>query len=1079
MPRIHPAVGLLASIAPLGAYLIVPQAPAKPVSYRSVIEPLFKSQCISCHQPNNKLGGLDLTTVEGIRKGGVSGSMLSGKNSLLVQRLRGEGGKPRMPMGFAPVSDATIKQVETWIAQGAPMPNPSIRFDRDIAPVFKANCSSCHTGATAAGGLDLTTAAGIAKGGVSGALFNTQAPEKSLLVERLLGHGGKPRMPMGFAPLDTATMEKITKWIAGGAETTDEGEHTHWSFVPPKRPAVPKLASNWIRNPIDAFVLEKIKSKKWSPAPMASKETLLRRLYLDLVGLPPTPSEVDAYLKDPRPDAYERVVDKLLASPHYGENMARKWLDLARYADSDGFEKDLQRTAWLYRDWVINAFNRDLSYDEFIVEQIAGDLLKGATLDQRVATGFNRNTMQNLEGGVDQEEAHFAKLIDRVATTSTVVTGLTLACAQCHDHKYDPLSAEDYYKFMAFFSNTKVYPRGNAAVSEEKWFESEIRVPTPEQNAKLTELNAVLARLETKLAEPIDEADFGRWQAALTQPEAGEALRPITEQLKPQGADVRYEGKTPDNAEYTLAGKSAQAVTGFRLNVVPDPSQPNGGSGLSSAGNFIVSDVRIMAGGNVEIADSQASHVQSGFDLRGLLDDEGDTGWAIAPHFAKPHELVIELAKPIPANTEYRVTLGMRSTQWPQHVLGRFRLAALHRTNPTQFVLPMGTTVQDSANLRKLYASLAPSRRGSVKQLRDAQSQKSQIEQSIPTAMVMEELKSGVPRIQFRERGEFLQKGRWVTADTPKVLPAMKPGLPKNRLGLARWLTASNHPLTSRVQVNRLWEHLFGRGIVETSENFGTQATPPTHPELLDWLATEFVRLGWSNKQMLKLIVTSATYRQSSVASTKLREADPNNEYLARGPRYRLDAETLRDNALRISGLLSEKIGGPSVYPVQPEGIWNTPYSGERWMTASDENRYRRGLYTFWKRTAPYPSFMAFDATSREQCTVRRIRTNTPLQALAMLNDPAYLEAARALASLMKRSGANPNQQVVEGFRRCTGRTPTPAERARLVKLAVDLRKRYMNDPDAATKLGYNAEMSALVMVANVLLNLDETLTKE
>lgn len=1079
MPRIHPAVGLLASIAPLGAYLLTPQTPTKPVSYRSVIEPLFKSQCISCHQPNNRLGGLDLTTAEGIRKGGVSGSMLSGKNSILVQRLRGEGGKPRMPMGFAPVAEATIKQVELWVAQGAPIPSASIRFDRDIAPVFKANCLSCHTGAAGAGGLDLSTPAGIAKGGASGALFDTRQPEKSLLIERLLGHGGKPRMPMGFAPLDASTIDKIKGWIAGGAETTDEGEHTHWSFLPPKRPQVPNLGSSWVRNPIDAFVLEKIKSKKWSPAPTASKETLLRRLYLDLVGLPPTPAEVDLYLKDTRPDAYERAVDRLLDSPHYGENMARKWLDLARYADSDGFEKDLQRTAWLYRDWVINAFNRDLPYDEFIVEQVAGDLLKDATLDQRVATGFNRNTMQNLEGGVDQEEAHFAKLIDRVATTSTVVTGLTLACAQCHDHKYDPLSAKDYYKFMAFFSNTKIYPRGNAAVSEEKWYEAEIPVPTREQNTKLAELKAVLARLEGKLAEPIDEADFARWQAAVGQREDGDALRPVTEQLKIQGSDVRYEGKTPDNAEYVLAGRSAQPVTGFRLNVVPDPSQPNGGSGLSPAGNFIVSDIKVVAGSTVEISDLQASYTQSDFDVKDVLDDQGDTGWAIAPHFSKPHELVFELAKPIPANTEYRVTLGMRSKQWPQHVLGRFRLAALHRLQPIQYVLPMGSNPQDSSALRKLYAQLAPSRRVSVKQLKQVQSEKSQIERSVPTAMVMEELKNGVPRIQFRERGEFLQKGAWVTADTPKVLPPMKPGLPKNRLGLARWLTMPNHPLTARVQVNRLWEHLFGRGIVETSENFGTQASPPTHPELLDWLATEFVRLGWSNKQMLKLIVTSATYRQSSVASAKLREADPNNEYLARGPRYRLDAETLRDNALRISGLLSDKIGGPSVYPVQPEGIWNTPYSGERWMTAGDENRYRRGLYTFWKRTAPYPSFMAFDATSREQCTVRRIRTNTPLQALAMLNDPAYLEAARALATIMKRAGADPNQQVVAGFRRCTGRMPTAAERARLVKLAVDLRKRYQNDPEAAAKLGDSAEVSALVMVANVLLNLDETLTKE
>jgi mono/diheme cytochrome c family protein len=1083
MPRLNPATGFLLSLLPYGLVLAMPgtpsKPPAEPVSFRKSIEPLFKSQCISCHQPGNAQGGLDLTTAAAIRKGGVSGSMLTPKNSILVQRLRGEGGKPRMPMGFAPVSDATIRQIESWVSAGAPLPDPEIRFDRDIAPLFKANCSSCHTGATASAGLDLSSAAGIAKGGASGALFNFQSPAQSLLLQRLRGEGGKPRMPMGFAPLDDASMDKLRRWIAGGAETTDDGEHRHWAFVSPTRPSVPKpKRADWVRNPVDAFVLEKLEGKGWSPATAAGKETLVRRVYLDLLGLPPTPAEIDAFLSDRRPDAYERLVDRLLASPHFGEHMARKWLDLARYADSDGFEKDLQRTAWLYRDWVIDAFNRDLPYDQFVVDQMAGDLIRHGTAAQKIATGFHRNTMQNLEGGVDQEEAHFAKLVDRVGTTATVFNGLTMACAQCHDHKYDPLSHKDYFKFMAFFANTRIVKRGDASVSEEKWVEPEIPVPTAEQNAKLTQLRATLARLEESLAAPVNETAYADWRAAISSP----GWSPVAVSgmgLEAVDTDLRATGPTPNQTEYVLSGNASSPITGFKLTVVPDPNMPNAGSGRSPSGNFILSDLKVTAGKPMPITELAASHTQNGFDVRGVLDTNPDTGWAIAPHFRAGHHLIIELAESIPAGASYSITMGMRSTQWPQHVLGRFKLEAIDRPHPAQYVIPMGFNLSDETALRKRYAEAAPERRKLVAQQKAIQSERSQIERQVPTAMVLEENRQGIPRIQFRERGEFLQRGPWMTANTPEVLPPMKEGLPKNRLGLARWLTHPEHPLTARVQVNRLWEHIFGRGIVETSENFGTQATPPSHPELLDWLATEFVRKKWSNKQMLRLLVTSATYRQSPVTSAKIRAADPNNEWLARAPRYRLDAETLRDNALRISGLLNPKVGGPSVFPVQPEGIWNTPYSGERWMTAQDGDRYRRGIYTFMKRTAPYPSFMAFDATSREQCTVRRTRTNTPLQALAMLNDPAYLEAARALSGHLAKVGTDPGARIVEGFRRCTGRRPTAAEKARLVKLVSDVRQRYQRDPESAKKLAATPEQAAWVMVANVLLNLDETLNKE
>lgn len=1081
MPRFKPFAGLLIASVPYAVVLLAPSAPPEPVSYRKVIEPLIKAQCLSCHQPGNAQGGLDLSTAAGIRKGGVSGPMLDPKKSLLVERLRGHGGKPRMPMGFAPLPEATIKQFESWIASGAPIPAGDIRFDRDIAPIFKANCSSCHTGANAAAGLDLSTAAGMAKGGASGALFDFRNPAQSLLLQRMRGDGGKPRMPMGFAPIDAEGMKRVEQWIAGGAETTDDGEHQHWAFVTPKRPVVPTpKQADWAKHPIDAYILDALERKGWKPAAVAPKEMLARRVYLDLIGLPPTPAEIDAFLSDPRPDAYERLVDRLLASPHHGEHMARKWLDLSRYADSDGFEKDLNRTAWLYRDWVIDAFNKDMPYDQFVVEQMAGDLMRNSTVSQKIATGFHRNTMQNLEGGVDQEEAHFTKLIDRVGTTATVFNGLTMACAQCHDHKYDPLSHEDYFKFMAFFANTRIVKRGDASVSEEKWVEPEIPVPTPAQSEQLAKLQQTLARFDESLKAPIPSDEFATWKSKIANPGwAATDLESQTPELKDQQGVWRHQGNVPNEATYRLNGQAGNKITGFRITTIPDAKLANGGAGLSPAGNFILSALRVEAGKPVSIRDVSASFTQSGFNALDIRDDRPDTGWAIAPHFGRSHHLIVELSEPIPTGTAYSLTLTMNSKQWPQHVLGSFKVEVMAQESPAQYVVPMGLDLNDARALEAHYANVAPSRRSVVQQRQATIAERDAVQRSVPTAMVLEENRQGIPRIEFRERGEFLQRGPWMTADTPKVLPKMKEGLPKNRLGLARWLTHPEHPLTARVQVNRLWEHVFGRGIVETSENFGTQATPPTHPELLDWLSTEFVRQGWSNKKMLRLMVLSATYRQSSVTTAKMREADPNNEWLARAPRYRMEAEVLRDNALRISGLLDPKIGGPSVFPKQPEGIWNTPYSGERWNTSQGGDAHRRGIYTFIKRTAPYPSFMAFDASSREQCTVRRTRTNTPLQALAMLNDAAMLDAARALATQMAKAGSDPGAQVVDGFRRCTGRRPTVAEKQRLVKLAADLHERYRNDPAASAKLGETPNQAAWVMVANVLLNLDETLTRE
>ncbi len=679
-------------------------------------------------------------------------------------------------------------------------------------------------------------------------------------------------MPMGLPALSATDTDAIKAWIKAGASFDKGAPRKHWAYIAPVKPKVPELRSTWVHNPIDAFVLARLKDEHLRPSPEASRETLIRRVTLDLTGLPPTPQEVDAFVFDRRADAYDRLVDRLLASPHYGEKQAQGWLDLARYADTDGYEKDLRRTNWKYRDWVIDAFNRNLPYDQFTIDQIAGDMLPDATVDDRIATGFNRNTMFNREGGVNQQEAHFAVVEDRAETTATVWLGSTLGCARCHDHKYDPFLQRDYYKMVAFYNNTQVYPEGPQDVGEEKWFEGALSLPTPEQKSDQTRLVAKIASLQ---------------------------------------AEIKASASKEKSAELAATQKQLDALNG---------------------------------------------QIQTALTLA---------------------------EKPVSGPL----------TEWVRH------------------------------------------------------------------------------------RGEFTSRTEQVTAGTPGVLPPLKTAR-ADRLALAKWLVAKDNPLTARVEVNRLWEECFGRGIVETSEDFGTRGSPPTHPELLDWLACKFMSEDWNLKSMLRLIVTSATYRQSSDATPLLIERDPRNLLLARGPRFRLDAETIHDEALAASGLLSPKIGGPSVYPSQPEGIWDSPYSGDRWTLSQGDDRYRRGLYTFWKRTAPYPAYMAFDATSRETCTVRRIRTNTPLQALALLNDDFMMQASRALGKRMQRAGTNDPARLTEGFRFCTARRPKPAELTRLKALLVKLKTRYSERPKDAAKLGADPSDAAWVLVGNVLLNLDETITK-
>ena len=735
----------------------------------------------------------------------------------------------------------------------SPLQTKKVDFAKEVLPTLKASCFQCHGKDVQLGGLRLDTEAGLRKGGVSGKAVVAKDSAKSRLIIRMLGTDGKPRMPMGFAPVPKGKTDLIKRWIDEGAVWVGaDPEATHWAYTAPKRPTPPRTNDAWVRNEIDAFVLQRMRAEKLRPAPQATRETLIRRVSLDLIGLPPTLAEVDAFLADKSPNAYAKVVDRLLASPHYGEHMTAHWLDLARYADTNGYEKDDRRSMWPYRDWVIKSFNTDMPYDEFTTLQIAGDLVPGAGLEGKIATGFQRNTMFNAEGGVDKEEQRWLTLVDRVATTGSVWMGTTLGCAQCHDHKFDPISAEEFYEFLAYYDNSD----------------------------------------EPTLELPSAEAD--------------------------------------QRKEALAAQIAAQEAT--------------------------------------------------------ALDEEG-----------------------------------------------KKKLAALK---------------QQLANTRG------------------------------PTTLVLAE-KAGTPKTLMRFKGAYLAPGPEVNAAVPAVFPPLPADAPNNRLGLAKWIVDPANPLTARVEANRLWERVFGRGLVLTSEDFGTRSEPPTHPELLDWMATELVRDGWSLKRAMRRIVMSSTYQQSSSAPPAQIEADADNRWLARGPRVRLEAETIRDAALAGAGLLSKKIGGPSVFPDQPGGVWDSPYSGDKWTVSEGEDRWRRGVYTFLKRTAPYPMFLVFDTTSRETCTIRRVRTNTPLQALATLNDTVFVEASKALARRMLAELLRGTaERAFYGFRIVTSRKPSPAEVGSLIKLYESQLARYRADTEAAKALAGTPEEAAWTVVANVLLNLDEALTK-
>jgi len=1009
-----------------------------------------------------------------------------------------------------------------------------VRYNRDIRPILSNRCFKCHGPDLKKAGLDLQTresATKELKSGMKAIVPNNAAA--SHLIERVLSTDDKQRMPPKGKgePVSAQQIATLKAWIDQGAKWEE-----HWAYVKPQRPTLPALKNQgWPKNGIDHFVLARLEAEGLQPSPEADRATLVRRVSLDLTGLAPTIAELDAALGDTSPTWYEKVVDRLLASPHYGERQAHPWLDMARYADTNGYEADNRRTIWPYRDWVINAFNRDLPFDQFTIEQIAGDLLPNATQEQKVATGFHRNTMVNTEGGTDDEEFRVAAVVDRVNTTMAVWMGTTIACCQCHNHKFDPFSQKDFYQLYAFFNSSEDRGRSNAP---------EIALPTPAQVAQIDRLNADIAKLKVMLDTTTAElaAAQEKWEKGVG-PKAVWVPLEATSMTSANGATLTKQkdgsilagGTNPATDTYTVVTPTdLKGITAFRLEVLPDKNLPKMGPGRT--GNFVLSELKVSAAAKAAPNDSQpvalqnadADFAQNGWPVMGAIDGDPKTGWAVDPQVGKAHTAVFETKQDVGGDGGSTLTFVFEQNYGSQHTIGRFRISATTSGRPVRLgglpdpiakllAVPADQRTQAQKDeLAKYYRSIAPELKAGRDQLGALQKELAAIKP--PTTLVIKELPQ--PRETFIHiRGNHTSRGDKVAPGAPaKLHPLRAQAKGQNRLDLAHWLVDADNPLVGRVTMNRVWSQYFGRGLVETSEDFGIQGEMPTHPELLDWLACEFMASGghkspgadaaWSLKKMHKLIVLSATYRQSSKVTKELYQRDQYNRLFARGPRFRMDAEMVRDNALAISGLLSRKVGGPSVFPYQPGGVWANPYSGDKWETSANGDQYRRGLYTFWRRTAPYAAFMAFDAPSREVCTERRPRTNTPLQALATLNDKAFVDPAAALARRMMtdgeprgvspRSDGEPRgvsprltneDRATLGFRLCTARTPTKTELTHLLNLYQESLENYRKDPSAAKTLATAgigpppsgldiAELAAWTVVANVLLNLDETLTK-
>ena len=1029
-----------------------------------------------------------------------------------------------------------------------------LQFNRDIRPILSDACFQCHgpDEQERKGGFRLDLEKDAFTAGESGVTPIVPGdPDKSELLARvLLPEDDVDVMPppeIGKSLTDTQK-QTLRKWIEQGADY--EG---HWAFVAPGRPEVPEIEG--AGHPVDAFLIERLKREGLVMQSEADKETLLRRVSLDLTGLPPTIAEMDAFLADTAPDAYENAVDRLLSSPHFGERMAMEWLDLARYADSNGFQSDGSRDMWIWRDWLIGAYNRNLPFDQFTIEQLAGDLLPEPTQDQIIATGFNRNHRLNGEGGRIVEEWFVETVIDRVETTGMTWMALTLNCARCHDHKYDPISQKEFYELFAYFNSNDesgvLGSNGKNGVNTPPL----LRVSDEVAKAKIAELDAAIAKAEASLKTAKDELPkaLARWEAEQRQQlqakgESANHWKSLEDESVKSAGGARFtrqtdgswlpSGKNPGNDVYVITAPLTEGkLGGILLEVLPDKSLPNASLSRGSNGNFVLTgvEVKVSSPGKeatiIPLAKAEADYNQKDYTVDSILknqanlDKKGVVGWAtssIEPKMRVPRKAMFLPTAAVDVSKDATLTVRLiHNSRFPDHNLGRFRISTTSR-NPDQVKLDGSgglpgnirsimtkegeTSAADQKTLTAYFSKQSENPVNLAKANLDAAKKaRSDFEAKLPSVMVMKE--RAEPKDAFiLDRGEYDRPADKVGRGLPAVLPPLPEGEPANRLGFARWLVSGEHPLTARVWINRTWEQLFGIGIVKTSENFGSQAEWPEHPQLLDWLAVEFVSPtklpevngkvagAWDMKAMLKFLVTSQAYRQSSAASPELYARDPENRLLARGPRFRLRGELVRDQALAVSGLMAPKVGGRSVYPYMPAGVWsetNRYGNLKNYKASSGEDLYRRTFYTIWKRTAAPPTMLLFDAPNREVCTPKRSRTNTPLQALALLNEVTFVEAARALAERMIREGGeDPNSRITTGYRLATGRKPT-AEALAMLQKGLDARlAEFKADPEAATALishGQSkpdeaiadSELAAYTVTANILLNLDRVITRD
>jgi hypothetical protein len=942
-------------------------------------------------------------------------------------------------------------------AQGGP------DFAREVRPLLSRHCFRCHGPDEATREADLR----LDRPGEGAAALPDYLRDE---VTRRIGCAADDpeRMPPAGdgEPLRDEEVAVLHRWLASGGRYS-----RHWSFVPPTRSPLPET-SGGATHPIDRFVHARLEGHGLRPSPEADRATLVRRAYGDLLGLLPTPAEARAFVDDPRPDAWERLVDRLLASPHYGERMARAWLDLARYADTNGYEKDRERSIWPYRDQVIRAFNADPGYDRFVVEQLAGDMLEGATPDQIIASGFHRNTMLNEEGGIDPLEFRYLAVVDRVETTGAALLGLTLGCAQCHTHKFDPLTHREYFGLFAFLDQADE-PR--YTVPDELLPERARSRPTDPAEFAAAE-RALRDAWPADAAVPLDES-FTTWLAGrratavdwetLTPIEARSDMPLLT--VEPDGS-VFARGDTTKHDTYTLRCSTGERpVRALRLEAIPDPRLPAGGPGLTyyegTHGDFFLRELRVRVdGAAVAVAHATVSFAANGFG-RGavggaqMIDGDPQTGWSVHGRIGEHHAAVLELAEPLPAGREFELEL-----QFGRHFassLGRFRLESTAAAGPLEArALPAGIedllrreeTELEPAELDRLrtcFLMEAPEVRAAADRVRRLRRGPAPV-----TTLVMQERPAEHRRATRRHhRGEFLQPREVVEPHTPEFLHPWPDGLPRDRLGFARWLTSRDNPLFARVVVNRHWALLFGAGLVRSVDDFGAQGEAPSHPELLDWLALEFIDRGFRLKELHRLILTSATYRQAAAVDPQAAAVDPENRLLARAPRFRRDAEFVRDAALRAAGVLEAALYGPPVRPPQPPGVTEVAFGSPRWQESEGADRRRRSLYTFQKRTAPYALLHTLDAPSGEHCTPRRDRANTALQALAVLNDPQMVEIAQAFGASLaahEAAGGDLAASLREAWVRALTREPEPEERQALAEFVAAQRPRFAADPAAA-----------------------------